>query len=93
LDRQRNLSAMHNVTDILGHEVHVKDWIAVSFREGNNAALRVGQVIGFGRRNLNGGKVDTMAVEWYLSSGYKVPDKPTSIDSCSAKFVVISSPI
>lgn len=86
---------MYNVTvkDILGAEVKVNSWIAVSFREGTNSALRIGKVIGFGRRKLYNNEIPTMAVEWYITSGILMPAKPSSIDSQNGKFVIIPSPI
>ncbi len=81
-----------SVKDILGMKVKVNDWVAVSFRRGNHAELRVGKVIGFGRRTLYGNEVPTMAIEWIVSSGYSLPKGPTSIDSSGAKFVIIPNP-
>ena len=86
---------MHNVTvkDILGTEVKINSWIAISFKEGNNAVLRIGKVVGFGRRNSIYSSNDTFAVEWYISSGIMLPAKATSIDSDTTRCVIIPSPL
>jgi hypothetical protein len=78
--------------DILGEEVKVNSWIAVSFREGTNSSLRIGKVIGFGRRKLYNNEILTMAVQWYITSGILMPAKPSSIDSKNCKFVIIPPP-
>ncbi len=80
------------VKDLLGTELKINDWVAVAFRRGNHSELRIGRVVGFGRRTLYGDEIPTTAIEWYVSS-YSLPGtRVTSIDSEKASFVIIAPP-
>lgn len=67
-------------TDVVGQTVKVGDRVAVAFRSGNLAELRVGTVTGFGVVNSWEGPDDTVRISWEQSSnGYKVGDSGVSV--------------
>lgn len=81
-------------TDMLGKEVSEGDTIAVSFRAGNTAELRIGTVLGFSERkeSYGSGRVELIVVEWVKSSmSYGLPGE-SKIESRTKRFVVVDLP-
>ena len=77
-------------TDLLGYPVLIGDRIAVAFRSGNTAEMRVGTVVGFATRKGYGDPVPTMRVSWEHGS-YSLPaSKITAIDKFARVFVKLS---
>lgn len=79
-------------TDVLGNTVIPGDRIAVSFREGNIAQLRIGVVMGFSKRSsAHYTDSDTIQVQWTgEGSNWNAKDmagKTTSIQTDHPKYI------
>lgn len=74
--------------DMLGEEIKAGDTIAVAFREGNTASLRIGTVVGFGTKQSYK-PIDVMEVEWHSSSpgGWMPSGKKSKIEVAHKRFV------
>jgi hypothetical protein len=88
---------LEHTTDMLGQDLRAGDTIAVAFREGNSAAMRVGTVVGFGTKKssaywLEEDVVDVMEVQWHKASPYGwLPEGKTSkIELHHKRFVKVT---
>lgn len=76
--------------DLLGNPVLIGDRIAVAFRSGNTAEMRVGTITEFSTRNTGWGTAETIKVSWETGSERLPTSKITAIDKFSRVFVKLS---
>jgi hypothetical protein len=76
--------------DLLGYPVLIGDRVAVAFRSGNTAEMRVGTVVEFATRKTQWGPVETMRVSWEKGSERLPESKITAIDKFARVFVKLS---
>lgn len=79
--------------DSIDREVHIGDWIAVAFRSGNRADIRVGQVAGFTDRRKwaddDSDRVPLIQVDWLQKDW---GPKRSSIEADLRRFVILRTP-
>lgn len=85
---------MTECTDIAGNVVTVGTRVAVAFRQGNQAEIRVGVVTGFSSQRSSSGfpaeQVDQIVVQWEHSSGYgSMAGKTTKIFTANKRFIAV----